>query len=95
MTRTTEVKAAQDEIIYVGVSGDVEPVPITGTLAYKSNGNVWVIEGSSTSKKPITTEGDLDSHVFVLSPNGRQILFTRKADATDSGGAFNHLVDDI
>ena len=91
ITRTTEVKAAQDEIIYIGVSGDVEPVPITGTLAYKSNGNVWIIEGSSTSKKPITTEGDLDSHVFVLSPNGRQLLFTRKADAADSSGAFNHM----
>jgi len=91
VTRTTEVKAAQDEIIYIGVSGDVEPVPITGTLVYKSNGNVWVIEGSSTSKKPITTEGDLDTHVFMLSPNGHQLLFTRKADATDSGGAFNHL----
>jgi Tol biopolymer transport system component len=91
VTRITEIKAAQDEIIYIGVSGDVEPVPITGTLAYKSNGNVWIIEGSSTSKKPITTEGDLDTHVFVLSPNGRQLLFTRKADATDANGAFNHL----
>ncbi len=91
VTRTTEVRAAQDEIIYIGVSGDVEPVPISGTLAYKSNGNVWVIEGSSTSKKPITTEGDLDTHVFMLSSNGRQLLFTRKADSTDSGGAFNHL----
>ena len=91
ITRTTEVKAAQDEIIYIGVSGEVEPVPITGTIAYKSNGNVWIIQGSSTSKKPITTEGDLDNHVFVLAPNGRQMLFTRKADSTDSTSAFNHL----
>ncbi|MBI1277002.1 MAG: hypothetical protein GC179_02615 [Anaerolineaceae bacterium] len=91
VTRTTEVKAAQDEIIYIGVSGDVEPVPIVGTLAYKSNGNVWIVEGSSTSKKPITTEGDLDSHVFALSPNGHQLLFTRKSDSADSSGAFNHL----
>ncbi len=91
ITRTTEVKAAQDEIIYIGVSGEVEPVPITGTIAYKSNGNVWIIQGSSTSKKPITTEGDLDNHVFVLAPNGRQMLFTRKADSTDSNSAFNHL----
>ncbi len=91
VTRTTEVKAAQDEIIYIGVAGDVEPVPITGTIAYKSNGNVWIIEGSSTSKKPITTEGDLDTHVFALSSNGRQLLFTRKADSSDSSGSFNHL----
>lgn len=91
VTRTTEVKAAQDEIIYIGVSGDVEPVPITGAIAYKSNGNVWIIEGSSTSKKPITTEGDLDTHVFALSSNGRQLLFTRKADSSDSSGSFNHL----
>lgn len=91
VTRTTEIKAAQDEIIYVGVSGDVEPVPITGILTYKSNGNVWMIEGSSTSKKPITTEGDLDTHVFALSPSGRQLLFTRKAEAADLGSAFNHL----
>jgi len=97
VTRTTEVRAAQDEIIYVGVSGDVEPVPVDGLLAYKSNGNIWVIQGSSTSKRPITTEGNLDSHVFALSPNGRQILYTQKPSVTDDSTTFNQLwmINDI
>lgn len=91
ITRTTDIKAAQDEIIYVGVSGDVEPVAIEGLLAYKSNGNVWIIQGSTTSKRPITTEGNLDSHVFSLSPNGRQLLYTQKPNATESATTFNQL----
>lgn len=90
-TNQTIIKAAQDEIIYVGPTGEIEPVPIVGTLAYISNGNVWVMRGSSTSKRNLTVEGDLDGRIFELSSDGRQLLFTRKTADTDGLTAFNQL----
>jgi Tol biopolymer transport system component len=87
----TEIKAPQDEIIYVGPTGEIEPVPITGTIAYLNNGNAWVIRGSSTGKRPITTTGDLDKRVFSLSPDGRKLLFTRKTNTAEDENTFNRL----
>lgn len=87
----TEILAPKDEIIYVGPSGEIEPVPIAGTLAYIGNGNAWSMRGSSTTKRPLTTTSDLDKRVFKLSPNGRQLLFTRKVADADGGNSFNQL----
>lgn len=90
-TNRTVIRDAQDEIIYVGPTGEIEPVPIIGTLAYINNGNAWIIRGSSTNKRPITTEGTLDSRIFRLSQDGRQLLFTRKSVGEGSQTAFNQL----
>ncbi|MEZ4667067.1 MAG: G5 domain-containing protein [Anaerolineae bacterium] len=89
--KRTEIRAAQNEVIYVGPTGEIEPIPIKGTIAYLSNGNAWVVQGSSTSKRPITTEGDLDKHVFALSADGQQLLFTRKPSPIDIQNSFNQL----
>ncbi len=89
-TNRTEVKASIDEIIYVGPTGEIEPVPIMGTLAYISNGNAWIIRGSSTNKTPVTTEGDLDRRVFSLASNGRQLLFTRRKIESGSDRVFGN-----
>ncbi len=90
-TNQTIIKAAQDEIIYVGPTGEIEPVPIIGTLAYINNGNAWIIRGSSTTKRPLTTDGDIDGRVFNLSADGRQLLFTRKTNPVESSTSFNQL----
>ncbi len=89
VSRTTLV-VPQDEVVYVGPSGQVEPTVINGTIAYLSNGNAWVMRGSSTSKRPLTETGDLDGRVFTLSPDGRRLLFTRRSiNAGDN--TFNRL----
>jgi resuscitation-promoting factor RpfB len=90
-TNRTIIKAPQDEIIYIGPAGDVEPVPILGTLAYVNNGNAWVMRGSSTTKNAITIEGNLDAWVFTLSFDGRELLFTRKIGDTSSDNSVNQL----
>ncbi len=77
--RTTVITAPQDAIIYVGPSGQLDTVQIEGTLAYVSNGNVWVMRGVSSNKRLLTTSGDLDNRVFTLTPDGHQLLFSRKA----------------
>lgn len=90
-TNRTTITAPQDEIVYIGPTGEVEPVPITGTIAYINKGNAWLMQGSSTTKRPITTEGNLDTWVFTLSPDGHELLFTRKITGTDTDNSWNQL----
>jgi hypothetical protein len=71
------VKEPVDEIIVVGAKGTVASVPISGTIAYISGGNAWLIRGASGGRRPLTSEGDLDQRVFALSPDGRQLIFSR------------------
>lgn len=87
--RTTIITAPQDAIVSVGPTGQLDPVQIEGTLAYISNGNVWVMRGISTNKRLLTTSGDLDNRVFALSQDGRQLLFSRKSN--DPATYFNQL----
>lgn len=88
----TVITQPQEEIIYVGPSGEIEPVAVEGTLAYISNRNAWMIRGSSTTKRPLTTTGDVDGRVFSLSPDGRKLLFTRQAPSAGADSeTFNQL----
>ncbi len=89
--RRTSIDDPQDEIIYVGPTGEIEPVVVTGTLAYINNGNAWMMRGSSTTKRPITTTGDLDARVFSLSSNGLQLLFARRTPDDQAATLFNQL----
>jgi hypothetical protein len=86
-----EVITPQDEIVFVGPSGELDPVPITGTLAYIGNNNAWIMRGSSTTKRVLTTTSDLDQRVFSLSPDGRQLLFTRKTASNPRENFLNEL----
>jgi len=85
------IEPAVDEIVYVGPTGEIDPIAIDGTLAYISNQNAWLIRGSSTTKRPITTTGDLDEFVFTLSPDGNRLLFTRQIDRGDGLAFSNEL----
>ncbi len=64
------------EILVVGPQGELPAVPIEGTIVYLSNGNAWLMRASSSSRRAVTTEGNLDGRVLSLSPDGRQLLFT-------------------
>lgn len=92
-TSRVVITAPQDEIVYVGPTGEIDPVPIDGTLAYISNRNVWMIRGSSVAKKPVTTTGDLDETVLALSNNGENILFTQRTPSQNENtpGFANQL----
>jgi len=87
--RTTTI-APVEEILVVGSKGSLPPVDIQGTLAYLSNGNAWVMRDNNSGRRPLTSEGDLDGHVFSLAPDGRRLLFSRGSAESDSA-AFNSL----
>jgi resuscitation-promoting factor RpfB len=78
-------------VIYVGPTGELDPIPITGTLAYISNRNAWIMRGSSTTKRPLTTTSDLDERVFRLALNGQKLLFTRETPVGERDTFFNQL----
>ncbi|MDQ7037061.1 MAG: G5 domain-containing protein [Anaerolineae bacterium] len=73
-----------NEIRVVGIDQVIEPFAISGTIAYINNGNAWVIRRNSTEKRPLTTNSDLDSMVFALSPNGQHLIYTREPEDTES-----------
>lgn len=67
----------QNEVIMIGSQGQLPAVTVNGTLAYISGGNVWIMRGNSTNRRFLTMEGGIDGRVFVLSQDGKQMLFTR------------------
>ena len=66
------------QITLVGVQNSFTPRPIPGRLAYLSEGNALVMEGSTANRVPVVTTGDLDGRVFRLSDDGGWLLFTRR-----------------
>jgi len=89
--RTTTIRSPQDALIYVGPTGQLDPVQVQGTITYISNGNIWLMRGNSSAKRPLTTSADIDGRVLSLTPDGRKILFTRFVLETESDTAFNNL----
>ncbi len=83
LVRETMVQPPRDEIRLTGARPQLHNVPITGTLAYLSNHDAWVMRGSSFQRQRLTYVGDLDGRVFSLSPDGRQLLFTRASTSTE------------
>lgn len=66
-----------DEIVLVGVQGELTSVPVSGTIVYLSGGNAWVMRESSDLRRNVTGSGELDGRVFALSGDGSRLLFTR------------------
>jgi resuscitation-promoting factor RpfB len=70
------------EIMRIGPSEDFNQITVPGTLVFMSNNNAYVIRNTVGTKRALTTAGDLDAHVFALSPDGRWLLYTRGNTAT-------------
>jgi hypothetical protein len=67
------------EIVMIGAQASFAPLPVPGKLVYLAGGNAWIIEGSTASRTPLVTTGDLDGRIFSLSPSGDYLIFTRKS----------------
>jgi hypothetical protein len=79
VVKTVILQDAVPEIMMVGVQAAFAPLQIPGKLAYLAGGNAWLMEGSTSNRKPLVTTGDLDGRIFTLSPDGSLLLFTRKS----------------
>lgn len=70
------------EIVRIGIEDIYANVPFTGAIAYVSNRNAFVMRGSPSGRRTVTTQGDLDNLVFDLSPDGRWLIYTRAVTDT-------------
>ena len=80
LVKSVTVQEAVPEIMMMGSQSPFAAVAIPGKLAYLSNGNAWVMEGTTANRKPVITTGDLDGQIFSLSQDGSWLLFSRHAD---------------
>jgi resuscitation-promoting factor RpfB len=76
------IAAPVPEIARIGLDEDFTTVPLSGTLVYLSNNNAYVVRDTSGNKRALTVAGDLDAHVFSVSPDGRWLLYTRGNTST-------------
>lgn len=79
ISRATVLEPALPEIVMIGVQAPFSPLPIPGKLVYLAGGNAWLMEGSTSSRAPLVTTGDLDGRILKLSRDGRWLLYTRKS----------------
>ena len=70
------------EITRKGPSEDYREIKVPGTLVFLSNNNAYVIRDTVGTKRALTTDSDLDAHVFSISPDGRWLLYTRGNTST-------------
>ncbi len=80
VVKRVTLEEPQPQILLVGAQSSFPPVAIPGKLVYLSNGNAWIMEGTTALRRPLVTTGDLDGRIFVLSPRGDYLLFTRKSE---------------
>ena len=82
LVRRVTVQEPEDEVLLIGAREELSAVPISGTIAYISARNVWVMRTTTGNRRRLTTAGDLDGRVFDLSPDGSQLIFSRAATDT-------------
>jgi len=83
LTREELVQEPRDEVRLIGTKAQMRNVPVSGTLAYLSGQDAWVVRESSFQVRRLTSFGDLDGRVFTLSEDGSRLVFTRSATETD------------
>jgi Tol biopolymer transport system component len=80
----------QNSVVYYGPSGELDPVNIEGAITYISHNNIWQIRGSSTDgKRQLINSNDADVRGFSVTPDGREIIFTRRTRSEPA--IFNRL----
>ena len=77
IVNTVVLEEAVPQIKMVGVQKPFAPISIPGRLAYLVDGNAWLMEGTTGTRRQVVSTGDLDGRVFSLSPDGIWLLFTR------------------
>lgn len=79
IVKSVNVREGLPEVVMIGAQSSFAPLPIPGRIAYLAGGNAWLIDGSTANRTPIVTTGDLDGRIFLLSPNGNYLVYTRKS----------------
>lgn len=82
------IKEPVPEILMRGAKAEYAPIKINGRLIYISDGNAWMMEGSTENRTPLVSTGDLDGRVLDLSSDGQWLLFSRTGRSTEVNGLW-------
>ena len=82
------VKEPVPEILMQGAKSEYAPIKINGRLIYISDGNAWMMEGSTENRTPLVSSGDLDGRILDLSSDGQWLLFSRSGRSTEVNGLW-------
>ena len=88
------MKEPVPEILMRGARAEYAPIRITGKLIYISDGNAWMMEGSTENRTPLVSTGDLDGRILDLSSDGKWLLFSRTGRTTEVNGLWMLDVSD-
>lgn len=84
VTQVAMIEPAQDEIVMIGIGSSGSNFSFNGILAYISDGTAVVLRGLTAFPEQLNSGGSLDGRVFTLSPDGRNLLYTRITTGTSS-----------
>jgi hypothetical protein len=90
ISKTDILQASQPEIIMVGMQSSFRAVEITGSIAYISSSNAWLMESNTGNRRALVTTGDLDGRIFTISPDHDWLLFSR-SNSKDTTETINSL----
>lgn len=79
---------AKPEIVMIGVQSPFTPQTFSGTIAYISSSNAWVMNGSTVNRRLVVATGDLDGRILSISPDEEWLLFSR---TSQTEGVINEL----
>ena len=82
------IKEPVPEILMRGAKAEYAPIKINGRLIYISDGNAWMMEGSTENRTPLVSTGDLDGRILDLSSDGQWLLFSRTGRSTEVNGLW-------
>ena len=83
------IRAAIDEIVYIGPEQAVSPLEIAGRLSYINHGAAWSVAGNTSNKTALTQDHKLDSLVFDQNAAGTMLVFSAETQPEDD--FFNAL----
>jgi len=84
-----------DEIVATGSATEAAELAFSGTIAYLSQGNAWVMRGNAAAARALTAAGSLDGRVFDLSSDGKALLVTQRLEDEGRINALYTLVTDV
>lgn len=79
VVKTVTLQEAVPEILMVGSQTPFASLTIPGRITYLVAGNAWMMEGTTSNRRPVVTTGDLDGRVFSLSADGKWLVYTRSS----------------
>lgn len=88
------VKEPVPEILMRGAKAEYAPIKINGRLIYISDGNAWMMQGSTENRTPLVSTGDLDGRVLDLSSDGKWLMFSRTGKSTEVNGLWMLNISD-